>query len=152
MCYQEYRRCACRCRKFSLGNYFASPFIRKIKISHTPHRSSKYDDGQESRPGSTKSCDAHRKKSKFATCKHGTDSRYDGVGQVLHRWPLSDAQGRKVLWIKFPYDGNWAKLKGLVDNLEAPDRSLILCAKNIGSWLSLRDTTVTNTAYIWITG
>ena len=40
-------------------------------------------------------------------------------------------------------DANDSKLKGLVDDLEAPDLRLILCAKNTGSWLSMRGTTVT---------
>ena len=38
-----------------------------------------------------------------------------------------------------------AKLKGLVDDLEANDRRLILLTKNTGSWLIVRGTTVTGT-------
>ena len=38
-----------------------------------------------------------------------------------------------------------AKLKGLVDDLEAPERRLILCANNTGLWLTVQDTTVTST-------
>ena len=40
---------------------------------------------------------------------------------------------------------NNAKLKGLVDDLEANDRRLILLTKNTGSWLIVRGTTVTGT-------
>ena len=43
--------------------------------------------------------------------------------------------------------GRWqqAKLKGLVKDLEATDLSLVICAKNTGSWLTVWGTIVTGT-------
>ena len=48
--------------KLLWDNIFASTFIRKIKISHNPHRNSKYDAGQENRPGPPESRDVYRQK------------------------------------------------------------------------------------------
>ena len=53
---------------------FATPFIQKIVISHTPNKRSKYDAGKEGRTGTPKPCDARKRKiSMFATCTHGAD-------------------------------------------------------------------------------
>ena len=41
-------------------------------------------------------------------------------------------------------DSNEAKLKGLVKDLKSTDRCLILHAKNIGSWMTVHDTTGTS--------
>ena len=46
---------------------------------------------------------------------------------------------------KIQDDANVAKLKGLVDDLEASDRRLIIRAKKKGYYLTLRGTTVTST-------
>ena len=46
---------------------------------------------------------------------------------------------------KIRYDANEVKLKGLVKDLEQLYFRLILCSKNIGSWLTAQDTTVTGT-------
>ena len=42
-------------------------------------------------------------------------------------------------------DTNNSKLKGLVNDIEAPGRCLILSANNTGYWLIIRGTTVTGT-------
>ena len=46
---------------------------------------------------------------------------------------------------KIQDDANDAKLKGLVQDLEAPDHRLILRAKITGSWLTVWGTVVTGT-------
>ena len=42
-------------------------------------------------------------------------------------------------------DANDARLKELVKDIEASDRRLVLLAKNTGSWLNVRGTTVNGT-------
>ena len=44
---------------------------------------------------------------------------------------------------KIQDDSNDAKLKELINYLKAPDRRLILRAKNTGSWMNVLDTTLT---------
>ena len=46
---------------------------------------------------------------------------------------------------KIRYDTNDSKLKGIVDDLEAPDRRIILRAKKNGSCLSVQSITITST-------
>ena len=46
---------------------------------------------------------------------------------------------------KIQYDANNANIKGLVKYLKAPDRRLILRAKNTSSWMTVRSTMVTIT-------
>ena len=46
---------------------------------------------------------------------------------------------------KIEDDANQAKIKVLVKDLEALDRRLIVCAKNTGSWLTIRGTVETDT-------
>ena len=46
---------------------------------------------------------------------------------------------------KIRYDANDTKLKGLVNDLKAPDHHLTLRAKNTGSWLTVWGTRVTGT-------
>ena len=42
-------------------------------------------------------------------------------------------------------DANDANIRGLVNNLKAPDLHRILCAKHTGSWMTVQSTTVTGT-------
>ena len=49
--HKEYGRQVYGHGEASSDKKFASPFNHKIKFSHTPHRKSKYDDGQEIQPG-----------------------------------------------------------------------------------------------------
>ena len=129
----------------SLVNPFALTFLRKIKISHTPHRSSKYNYVQETRTGTPEFHAVCRKKSKLATRKHGADYIHDDTGKGFHRWSNFGAQGRKLWWTKIRYDTNDAKLKGLADDPETLDRRFILRAKNTGSWLIVWGTKLTGT-------
>ena len=99
-CHKEYERRVCRRGEASSGKLFTLPFLRKIKISHTPHKNSKYDSSQKIRPDPPESRDiCGRKISKFATRKHGADSSRDGRSRILHRQSPTGAQ-RGNAWQK----------------------------------------------------
>ena len=70
----------------SSGNLSALPFLRRVKISHTPHRNSKYDAGQERQPGIPEYRNiCEWKFSKVAVCKDGFGLSHDGGRQVFQR-------------------------------------------------------------------
>ena len=95
--HKEYGRRVFRRREASLGILFAAHFFRKIEISHTPHRNSKYNAGQEVRPGHPKSHDVRRWKiSNFEMCKHKADSGHDRGKEILHCQSPSGAHGIKA--------------------------------------------------------
>ena len=111
--HEEYGRLGCGRREATSGNLFSMPFLRKTKISHTPHRKSKYDAGQEIRPGTPQSCDVRgRKISKFATCKHGSYLGRDRENRVICRQSPSSAQGIKERWKKYVMTPIMPSLRG----------------------------------------
>ena len=129
-----------------IENLFASSFLWKIEISPTHCRNLKYDSGQEIWPRHTRPGDiSQRERSKFATCKQRADLIRNRRERIFNRRQPSRAQGRKAWQAKIWDDANEDKLKGLVKDLEATDRRLILRAKNTGSWLTVQDTKVTGT-------
>ena len=105
-----------------------------------------FDAGQESRPRPTRIGDiSHWEINKFATCKQRYNWIRNRREKVFNRRSPSDAQGRKSWWTKILDDANDVKLRRLVNGLDAPDSRLILCAKNIGSCMTIQGTTVTGT-------
>ena len=69
-CHEEYGIHVFRHRKAYLEKRFAVPSLQKIEISHTLHRNSKHNAGEEGRPGPPKSYDIRGKKllsSQFAS-------------------------------------------------------------------------------------
>ena len=59
---EEFGRRVCRRGEASSGKLFASNFLWKIKISHNPHRNSRYNVGQEIRPRPPESRDVRGQK------------------------------------------------------------------------------------------
>ena len=99
---EEYGRRVCKRREAFLGNLFAAPFLRKIEISHTPRRKSKYGAGQEGRPGPPKYRDVNGKNiPKFATFKHRSDLVHDG-GKLISIADCLLRSGKKVVTKKNP--------------------------------------------------
>ena len=62
--------------------------------------------------------------------KHRDNFSRDGGMQILQSRSPSGNQVRKAWWKKIQDDANSAKLKGLVEDLEASDHHLIISAKN----------------------
>ena len=135
-----------RHREASSGNLFSVHFLQKIKISHTPRSNSKFDSGQEGRTGPPKYRNVWKQKirspwyprteliwnvtgeSEFYTADHLQDLREERRdGQKIHD------------------DANNTKLRGLVENVKALVCHFILCAKHIGSWMTIWGTMVTGT-------
>ena len=61
-CHEEYGRRVRSSGEDALGNLFASPFPRNVKISITHHRNSKYNVGQEIRLGTSESHNVREQK------------------------------------------------------------------------------------------
>ena len=51
---------------------------------------------------------------------------------------------------KIRYDANWSKLKGLVRYLEVLDHRIIICAKNLGYWMTVWGTILTGIVIVAI--
>ena len=81
-------------------------------------------------------------------CEQRADWSHNRRDRIFNRRSTSGAQGRKVRWKKIWDGANNAKLKVLVDDLEAPNHRLILLSKNRGSWLTVRGTTVNGTVLV----
>ena len=97
MGHKEYGRCVRGSGEYALGKLFASPFLHKVKISHTYSGDSKYDDGQEIRTGPPESRDGHKQRiSKFDMRKNGVDLSHDRGSRLFQRRPPSGSQGRKA--------------------------------------------------------
>ena len=68
-----------------------------------------------------------------------------GAREFLSANHLLDIREERRAIQKIRDDANDVKLKGIVDDLEAPDHRLILCAKNTGSYLTVWCTKLTGT-------
>ena len=96
-------------------------------------------------PGLKEPVTSDKKIPKFDAWDQRADWGRNGSKRIFsHRLP-SGAQGRKSWRTKIRDNANNAKLKGLVEDLEAPDRCLILRAKSTGSCLTLWCNTATVT-------
>ena len=78
-------------------------------------------------------------------CKQQSDWSHNGSKQIFNHWSPSGSHGRNLVYTKIRYDTNDSKLKGLVKLIKSNSHCFILHAKNIGSWLTVRSTTVTTT-------
>ena len=122
------------------GNFYASSFLWKIKISPTHCRNLKCDAGQEiwswpTRPGDI----SQQKIPQLDTWK----KQADWSRNSRENFPLLIAFLRSKKR-KFRDYANEVKLKGLVKNPGATDRCLNTCAKNTGSWMTIRGNMVTS--------
>ena len=94
--HKEYGIHVCRRREASPGKLFAVPFLQKIEIYHIPCSNSKYDSGEEGRPGPSKTPYRLRTKiTEFTMCKHGADLVCDRGKRIFHRLSPLGSQGGK---------------------------------------------------------
>ena len=131
---KRYRTCVNRSGEVSSGNLLASYFLQTIVISSTHHRNLKYNDGQEVSNMPTRPCDTSQQEiSNFSTCEQIADwihNRSERISTTNHLLGLREERRDRQ---KIEHDANDAKLKGVFDDLGAPERPLVLRSKNIGS-------------------
>ena len=126
------------------GNLLASLLPQKVKISLAHCRNSKYDDGQEIRPGPPDFYDIREPElPKFATCNQLVDLIWYREGKSFQLWQPSVYEGRKCDGKKTQDGVNDSKQKGLDRYLYWTDRRIILCTKITGAWMNVWGITVT---------
>ena len=124
-----------------MGNLFVLSFLRKIEISPTDFRNLKYCAGQEIQPRPTRLGDISQQEiPNFSTCDQQADWCRNRRNDHLLDLREARRDGQNI-----QDDANIAKLRKLINDLEATDHRLILCAKNTIYWMTGWVTKVTGT-------